>query len=406
MLVIHRQGGKTHAVLQHLLRDALTHQTARYAYIAPTYKQAKNVAWERLKDIVRKIPHEKNETELSIKFPNGSSIYLYGADNPDSLRGITLFGVVFDEYSQQPGNIFEEIIYPTLSTTNGYAIWIGTPKGKNQLYDLYRKALSNPEEYLVVFKTIEDTIAEESGPTVENLTTALADAKKLVEAGLMTEDAFSQELYCSFDASVKGAYYAEQIAKARAEGRIKPVPYQEDLLVYTVWDLGISDATSIGFYQKDGNQIRMIDYYENQGQGLPHYITTLRTKNYVYGAHYAPHDIKQREFTTGRSRQEIAQELGISFNIIPDLSVAEGINAGRLVFNRLVLDSSRTSEFVDKISRYHKKFDDKNGIFLDRPEHDGTSHAADVHRYMALVENNFSAYEPLPTDFSMFHEYA
>lgn len=318
---------------------------------------------------------------------------MFGADNPDALRGNTFHGVVFDEYSQQPGNIFEEIIYPTLSTTNGFAIWIGTPKGKNQLFDLYQKALQNPEEYLVVFKTIEDTIGEETGKTVENLKTSLEDARKLVLAGLMTEDAFQQELFCSFDASVKGAYYAEQIAKARAEGRIKPVPYDENLLVYTVWDLGISDATSIGFYQKDGNSIRMIDYYENQGQGLPHYINVLRTKNYTYGTHFAPHDIKQREFTTGRSRQEIASELGIPFQIVPELSIAEGINAGRQVFNRVLMDSEKTGEFVDKISRYHKKFDDKNGIFLDRPEHDGTSHAADVHRYMALVETQFS-YDP------------
>lgn len=351
------------------------------------------MAWERLKSIVRPIPAvDTNEVDLKVKLPNGSTITLYGADNPDSLRGITLNGVVFDEYSQQPGNIFEEIIYPTLSTTNGYAIWIGTPKGKNQLYELFKKAQANPTEYLTIFKTIEDTISEEHGETVDNLKKSLADAKELVKTGLMTEDAFLQELYCSFDASVKGAYYAEQIAKARAENRVKPVPYNPNLLVYTVWDLGISDSTAIGFYQKDDSKIYMIDYYENSGQGLNHYINVLKQKNYTYGAHYAPHDIEVREFTSGRSRLEIARELGINFQIVPNLAIADGINAGRAVFNRLYLDADKTTEFVDKISRYHKKFDDKKGIFLDRPEHDDTSHAGDVHRYMSLVESNF-AYE-------------
>jgi len=134
----------------------------------------------------------------------------------------------------------------------------------------------------------------------------------------------------------------------------------------------------------------MIDYYENQGQGLPHYINVLRTKNYTYGNHYAPHDIAQREFTTGKSRLEIARDLGIGFNLVPNLSIEDGINAGRLVFNRLVLDSNRTADFIDKLARYHKKWDEKKGIFLDRAEHDETSHAADVHRYMALVETEFS----------------
>ncbi len=377
----------------HLLKDALTTPNTRYAYIAPFRNQAKQVSWDRLKAIARPIPRcEKNESDLSIKFPNGSIIQLFGADNPDALRGLTLHGVIFDEYSQQPGNIFEEIIYPTLSTTNGYAIWIGTPKGKNQLYDIYQKALAHPAEYLTIFKTIEDTIGEEKGKTVENLQHALEDAKKLVSSGLMTEDAFQQELYCSFDASVKGAYYAAQISDARTQGRIKPVPYDQNLLVYTVWDLGYSDSTAIGFFQKDGNQIRMIDYYEDSGKAFSFYANIIKQKPYVYGSHFAPHDATQHEKQTGLTMVQFAQNLGVSFQVVPNISIQDGIDAARRVFNKVIFDAERTTEFIDKLARYHKKWDEKKGIYLDRPEHDDTSHAADVHRYMSLVEKDFSPY--------------
>lgn len=392
----------------HLLKDALTKPGSKYAYIAPFRNQAQQIAWKRLLDICRVVPRtKKNEQQLLIEFPNGSSIQLYGADNPDALRGITLNGVIFDEYSQQPGNIFEEIIYPTLSTTKGYAIWIGTPKGKNQLYDLFQKALTHPEEYLTIFKTIEDTISEESGKTVEGLKTSLEDAKKLVASGLMTEDAFQQELYCSFDASVKGAYYATQISDARSEGRIKPVPYDSSLLVYTVWDLGISDAMGIGFYQKDGPQIRMIDYFEDQGKGLPYYFNILKEKGYLYGSHFAPHDINQRELSTGQTRLDTARALGITFNVVPQVPVQDGIDAGRRVFTKVIFDADKTNDFIDLLARYTKKFDDKKGIFLDKPLHNEASHAADVHRYMALVESNFSNDTLLEQPFSLYnHSYA
>lgn len=313
---------------------------------------------------------------------------------------------MFDEYSQHPVNIFSEIISPTLSTTNGYAIWIGTPKGKNQLYELYQTALEKPEEWLSVFKTIEDTISEESGVTVENLKNYLESQQNLVESGIITEDELRQELYCSFDASVKGAYYAAQIEKARTEGRIKPVPYDQNLLVYTVWDLGVADAMGIGFYQKDGTQLRMVDYFEDEGKGLPYYINLLKEKGYTYGAHFAPHDINQRELTTGQTRLHAAQALGINFQVIPSVPVVDGIDAGRRVFNKMLFDAEKCEDFIDKLSRYHKKLDEKKGMFLDRPDHDETSHAADVHRYLALVESQFSPLIEIPQEFSMFHEYA
>src|ERR1051325_9764362 len=221
VLVLHRRAGKTTAVLNHLQRDCLRTPESQFAYIGPTYKQSKRVAWDIAKKISRDIPGvQYNESELTIKYPNGSKLIHVGSDNPDSLRGMALWGVGFDEYSQQPSNIFSEIISKALADHLGYAIFFGTPKGKNEFYRIYEKALGN-NDWTVVFKTIDDSLRDEIGETINNLKQALEDDKRLVENGLMTEDEFRQEWYCSFEAAIKGAYYAKEISVARNDGRIK-----------------------------------------------------------------------------------------------------------------------------------------------------------------------------------------
>lgn len=366
----------------------MTTPDSRYAFIAPTYKQAKNVAWDLLKYYSRPIPGiTTNETELSVIYPNSSKIQLYGADNPDSLRGIGLWGVVFDEYSQQPSNIFSEIIRPALSDHEGYAVWIGTPQGKNEFYRLYLRSTADEDWYGALLRASESGILTES---------ELEDAKKT-----MGWDEYQQEFECSFDASVKGAYYSEEIVKMRNEGRVKPVPHDSMLPVFTVWDLGNRDATGIGFYQKQGERIRMIDYYEAATQPLTHFINVLKSKPYIYARHFAPHDIEVHEWTSDRTRLEIARELGIQFDITPRMSVQDGINAARQVMNRMEIDSDNCNVFLDHLSQYTKIWDDKKGMFLDRPKHDFTSHAADVHRYMAINEGQFSN-ELNTEDFSLY----
>lgn len=376
VIVAHRRCGKTTATLNHLQRDALRVKESRYAYIAPTYKQAKNIAWDILKQYSRVIPNiQYNEQELTAKYPNGSKITLYGADNPDSLRGIGLWGVVFDEYSQQPSNIFSEIIRPALADHSGYAIWIGTPKGKNEFFRLYQKG-KKEVGWLSLLLTIKDTHAL---PQLE-----IDDARRT-----MTEEEFDQEFMCSFEAAIKGSYYGEDIRRALSEKRISSVRYDSFVKVHTIWDLGIGDAMAIGFFQKVNTELRMIDYVESSDRGLNYYVSLLLQKKYRYGKHFAPHDIQVRELSTGKSRLEIAQQLGIRFEITPNLPVEDGINATRLMFPRLWIDEKLTY-FIDAISQYRKEWDDKRGMFKNAPLHDWTSHAADMLRYAAIVENKMS----------------
>lgn len=284
VLVLHRRAGKTTAVLNHLQRDCIRVPASQFAYIGPTYKQSKRVAWDIAKAISWDIPGVLyNESELTVRYPNGSKLILVGSDNPDSLRGIALWGAGFDEYSQHPSNVFSEIISKALADHLGYAIFFGTPKAKNEFHRIYEAALKDPS-WEVVFRTIDDGLRDEEGGAIDNLRVALADDRKLVAQGLMTQDEFDQEWYCSFEAAVKGAHYAREIALARAQGRIKRVPYDPALKVHMVSDLGVGQRFSSGFYQKSGSEVRKIDYWEGtEKDGIPQAVKAAKDKPYVYG---------------------------------------------------------------------------------------------------------------------------
>ena len=383
VIIAHRRFGKTIGTINHLIRCALTVSESKYAYIAPTYKQAKGICWDYLKYYSRVVPGNKtNESELSVSFPNGSRITLYGADNPDSLRGIKLWGVVFDEYSQQPSNIFSEIIRPTLADTKGFAIWIGTPKGRNEFTRLYEENLKN-DKWNCNLVTIEDSKRLDPG-NYNDLYLESLEAKNQ-----MNSDEWAQEWMCNFDASIKGAYYSEVLAEARRENRITTVLHDNSLEVHTWWDLGMDDYTAICFFQFYGNEIRLIDYLEAHRRGLPDWVAEINNKakeeGYIYGSHNFPHDVEVQEMGTAKTRWITLEGLGLkNMKRTKNISKEDGINAGKLAFKRLWIDKDRCLPFLDAISQYRQEWDDKRGCFLPRPYHDWTTHAADAYRYMAV----------------------
>jgi hypothetical protein len=287
---------------------------------------------------------------------------------------------VFDEYSQQPSNIFTEIIRPALSDHQGYGIWIGTPKGHNDFYRLY-KGLDINKNPIPEFEKDWLTLFLPASTTGVLPREELADARKT-----MTEDEYLQEYECSFEAAIKGAYYAKEIGIARKEGRITTVPYERSALVHTWWDLGIGDSTAIIFAQQVGREWRWIDYYEASGEGLGHYAKVLHDKGYTYGTHYGPHDIEVRELGSGKSRKEMAQTLGLNFEVAPKLSIEDGINALRMRFNQLWIDETKCARLIDALSLYRKEWDDARGDFKTKPTHDWTSHGSDAARYWAVTE--------------------
>lgn len=377
VLICHRRAGKTVASINHLIRDAIRTPKSQYAYIAPTYKMAKRIAWEYIKEFARPIPGMQfNESELRADFPNGSRVYLLGAESPDSLRGLALWGVIFDEASQQPSNIFSEIIRPALADHEGYAIWIGTPKGKNQLFELYDKNKHDEANwYTLLLKASESAILKPS---------ELDDAKRT-----MAKEEYEQEFECSFVSYIKGAFYQEYLAEARKQNRISHVPYQKDFPVETAWDLGIGDATAIWFFQRIGGEIHVIDYYEDRNKSLEDYIKILRDKEYVYEAIHLPHDARARELGTGKTREEFLKNIApCRIEIVKNHKIMDGINAVRLDFHKLYFDAQKCNEGLNALEQYQQEWDDSKGMFKLTPKHDWASHGADALRYLIMSQEN------------------
>ena len=374
--VCHRRLGKTVCAINHLIDAAVfsNKERPRYAYIAPTYRQGKAIAWDYLKHYTKDIPGVGvNESELRIDLPNGAQVRIYGADNPDSLRGLYFDGAVLDEYGLMPSKTFTEVVRPALSDRKGWALFIGTPNGKNQFYEVCQQAKTEQGWFFAEFKATDTKILDDE---------ELASARRS-----MTKDEFDQEFECSFEASVKGAVYADEIRRARDEKRISRVPYDRTALVETFWDIGYGDATAIWFVQMVMNEIHIIDYYENSGQPIDHYAGVVRSRGYSYLRHVGPHDLGKHEFGTGKTIKESAQLVGIDFEICPQIGLEEGINAGRQMFTRCYFDETKCKDGLEALMNYRWDFNQRIDEFKPVSVHDWASHGADAFRYMAIMAN-------------------
>ena len=370
VLVLHRRAGKTVMMINHMLRSALMNPlpNSRYAFLSPTFKQGKATAWDYIKTYAGKIPGTKfNESELRCDLPNGARITILGAENDQALRGIFLDGCVFDETQSIKPTIFPEIIRPALADRKGWCVFIGTPKGRNYFYELYEQAKENKDWFSCVFKASDTKILDDE---------ELKAAKEV-----MSKDLYEQEFECSFQAAITGSYYGHIIESLAKEGRVGDVPYDDNLDVETWWDLGLNDSTSIWFAQRYKGEIRLIDYYENSGFGLDHYIDIIDQKGYDYSKHIAPHDIKVRELgNMGKSRLESALELGIAFEVAPKVSIEDGIEAVRKQLPNCWFDKNKCKTAIEYLKAYQKRWDDKNQCFRNKPLHNFASHCADSFR--------------------------
>jgi hypothetical protein len=355
-----------------------------YGHVMPTRVQAKMVAWDMVKFYSEGTGAIYNEQELLVRYPNGSRFQLFGADSPDSLRGPGFSGLSFDEYSQQSPSIFSEVLSKALADHLGYAIFAGTIKGKDHLFQTYDEGKKS-EKWFCIWQDIDTSIATEDGVTVKTLKMAMDDDRALVLQGLMTQDEFDQEWYLSTDAAIKGAIYMKELSAARENGRITRVPYDPLLLVDTDWDIGVGDSTAIWFSQSlRSGEVRLIDYFEASGEGLPFYIKTLKDKGYTYGQHWGPHDIAVREFTTGKTRQAVAKSLGLNFRICPKIPLEDGIQATRLLMAKCWFDEGKTKAGMEALRHYRRGYNSKLSEFKDTPVHDWSEHGASAFRTLAV----------------------
>jgi len=351
----------------------------QYAYIAPNYGQAKRVVWDYLKDYTKDFPGVVvNEAELRVDFPRPSQkdrirFMLLGAENPGSIRGIYLDGGILDEPAEMDPTVFSQVIRPALSDRLGWCIFIGTFKGQNHFWHIYTRAKARIDWFTAIFRASETNII----PKAE-----LEAAK-----AMMSEEEYAQEFECDPRAAIVGAYFGKQMTEAEMDGRVCDVPYDKALPVHTWWDLGKTDATSIWFIQHTAGAHRVIDYYENQGEDLPHYADLITNKPYKYAKyHNLPHDGAAMVLGMDRTRQQTLLNNGIATIVHPRHRLQDQINATRVVLSKCYFDEKKTEAGRNALSNYQCKYDNVNKVYLAIPLHNWASHGASAFMGFSMMD--------------------
>ncbi len=384
VIVWHRRSGKDKTCLNYVAKKMLERPGAYY-YVFPTYTQGKKILWDGIdkdgqKIIDKHFPKEfldgkPNDTEMKLHVKGGALLQVIGSDNIDSIVGTNPVMVVFAEYSLQDPRAWA-FVRPILAENDGIAIFNFTPRGENHAYDIFKLAKSDPGNWFCQLLTVDDTGV--LSPEI------LVQEKREIEKIDGNDALYQQEYYCNFTVPIPGAYYAEHIMRAYQEGRVSGVPHDTRFPVYTFWDLGINDKMSIWFLQVIGNELHLIDYYECNGKGLDHYAKIVKEKSYVYEKHFAPHDIEVRELSTGVSRKDAAENLGIRFMVAPKLTVADGINATRSIFNRCWFDDVKCHDGINALKNFQTKDEYQKAVYPQDPKKYETTTARAIHEVVSV----------------------
>lgn len=378
LIIAPRRSGKDICAFNIMIRAALK-LIGVYYYIFPTYSQGKKVLWDSITNsgekfldyIPKELVQSSNSHEMKITLTNNSIIQIVGSDNIDSLVGTNPRGCVFSEYALQDPRAYQ-FLRPILLVNNGWALFCSTPRGKNHMYDLYQVAKQSPDWFCLKL-SVEDT---------QHI--SLHEIEKERAEGLMSDDLIAQEYFTSFDQGVEGSYYAKYLDKMHVKGQIGAVPHESGFKVHTAWDIGVRDSTTIIFFQVIGQVIHIIDCYENSKVGLEHYAKVVEQKEYVYGKHFAPHDIAVKEWGSGMTRIEKAKQLGITFITTPNISVEDGIESVRSALSKIWIDKKNCAGLLKALEQYRQEFDSKRRVYKSQPLHDASSHYADAMRYLCI----------------------
>lgn len=395
VVIAHRRSGKTYSLLNDILVRALHKRQDglrdQYAYMCPFQNQARAVAWEYLKALTAPFAgcpgYVISEMNLTVTLPDptnvnkkGAIIMLLGAENAEKLRGIFLSGLVLDEFQDIPVYVWDTILRPALADRGGWAVFSGTVKGHdNALWETYEKAATDPANW---FRLLVK--ASESGilPPEE-----LEDLKRG-----MTAEAYAAEMECDPAATVTGRIFLPYINVAQ----VTRVPWQPDGgPVVTAWDLGMADTTSIWTGQTVGKEMHLLDFYEESGQALNHFVDWLRRRPYSknFGVHLMPHDTNVRELGTGVSRLETLRNMGMrNVRIVQKLPKAQQIDAARMLLPRCWFDSDGCAAGVRALRGYQFAYDQKRQCFSQSPLHDKNSNGSDALQILAVGMRKAASY--------------
>jgi phage terminase large subunit len=385
--IAHRRWGKDDVGLHWAAVDAMQNVGGIW-HMLPEAAQARKAIWDAVnphtgkRRIEEAFPAEiiqtKRDQDMFIRFVNGSTWQVVGSDNYNSLVGSPPRGIVFSEYALAKPAAWS-YMRPILKENDGWALFITTPRGNNHAKTLLEAAQQTPGWFAEV-SSIRDTKALSEEALEAELQEYIKENGYEVGRAL-----FRQEYEASFDAAVIGSYYVGDIDRAIAERRIGQVPHDPALPVRTYWDLGLDDATAVWFVQEVGKEVRLIEYAEWTQQPLTAIAGEIMTRPYTYADHILPHDVRVREMTTGRSREEVLRNLLGRLSIAPQLGVEDGINALRILFPRLWIDEKNCAKGLEALRNYRKRWDEKRKTFEPRPHHDWASHGADAARMLAVT---------------------
>jgi hypothetical protein len=382
-LVAHRRAGKTVALCNEVIKRALENPRPfpppRYAYIGPSFAQAKDLVWGYYKHYTGTLPNVRVvEGDLQVVLPNKAMINLYGgAAAYERMRGLYFDGVVADEYPLLNPSMLGSVVRPCLADYQGWAVISGTSNGDDHFHALKKRAELEPEQWDMFSIPITDTGEE-----------ALSYDEVVAMRKDMTADEFAREMMCSFEAPIEGSYYGEVMNDIALQGHITGVPYDPNVPCFTWWDLGIDDEMVIWICQMAGREIHVIDYVAGTGKGLEWYANRLQEKGYHYSVHVPPPDIKARELGTGVSRYEILLKLfpSVTIFICPEHRVEDGIVALRSLLRSMWFDKAKCEAGISALKNYHKS--EKTG----KPVHNWASHASDAGRIGAVSFNHIQSF--------------
>ena len=377
VMVAHRRAGKTVACVADLVLDALftRKQDARYAYIAPQFNQAKDIAWLYVKRLTADIPGvDYNEAELRANLPNGAQVRLFGADNPDRLRGMYLDGAILDEHADMKPTVWGQVVRPMLADRQGWAAFIGTPKGYNEFFDLWELARGDTSWFTLMLQASTSGLIEQSE----------IDAMKKE----MSDEQFRQELECDFSASNIGAILGRYVEEAERDKRILDADlYDPEWPVDVSCDIGFRDTAAWWFWQRRPDGFHLVDYDEDSGLDAQDWIERLYKKRYDLGKIYLPHDARAKTFATKRSvvEQFIAEFSPEGVRVVPQMKTQDRIDAARRIMPKCRFHRVKCKQGLDGLRSWSFKYDAEKKTFSKDPDHNWASHPGDGFSYGALV---------------------
>jgi phage terminase large subunit len=399
--ICHRRFGKDELAL-HSTAIAAHERVADYWHCLPLYAQARKAIWTAVnphtgrRRIDEAFPHDirasTNETEMYIRFKNGSGWRVVGSDNPDSLVGTAPAGLVMSEWALSNPSAWAYLA-PIVNENGGWAFFITTPRGRNHAHSMHKMAEKS-----------EAWSAHHIGVQHSGFPLALVEEQRAEYAAIfgpeIADSLIDQEYYVSWDAAILGSFWGKALEKVFKEGRIRDaVPYERGFPIHRAWDLGIGDPMAVWFFQVVGREIRLLAYHETQGQGFEYWGDLIRNKmNIRGGTDYVPHDAQARELAgKGKTRIESMIEDGLSPELVPLYKMEDGINAARRILGRCFFHT-RTEPGVEKLRHYRAKWDDDRKVFSNKEEHDFSSHCASAFKTLAMAYEEVSISRPADTD--------